>query len=486
MSNRNLAYSRSMTADSTQQALTSRLHETEEKPLDERIRQLLNLKQNKYTLRRFLGTLHFADLCEALDEPLTLDEAIACFTYMSPTQASRVLPGLHEERQKACLLAMSPSKASRILRQMANDDAVDVLQSLSADERRVILGEMPLDADTRTIHQLLIEAPDTAAGLMSTDFIRLPLTTTVGQAMHHIRQAEEKDFIYYLYLVDEEERLKAVVSLKKLLIHQQEETLLNHLATYDVKSVLDSFDQELVANLFRKYYNLLSVPVVDSADRLLGIITLDDVVDVIDEELQEDIYKSSGILLEEVSDERHLLSGPMLGAVKARLPWLSVTLVGQFFGAAIIAGFQGTVAQAVIAFSFLPLLSGLSGNVGAQSDTIAVRGLALEQLHPDNIRSVLWREFRVAAVMGLTFALAIGGTAFILYRHWQLSSLLFAFILIAVCTSALSGISVAYIIKTVFKKDPAGVGGPFITTGVDLILYGVYLSVLTMLLPSMI
>jgi magnesium transporter len=441
-------------------------------------------RRNPPALRRMLARLNFADLSEVLENVLTVEQAVAVFQLLAPGQAALVLTCLDEERQEACLLSLSSNKGSRVLRLMAADDAVDILQRLSQEDRRRILGEMPFDADTRTLHTLLMEAPDTAAGIMSTDYISLSVEDTVGDAMQLIRQAQEKDFIYYVYLVDTNQRLVGVVGLKKLVLHD-ESVPLARIATFDVKSILVSYDQEFAANLFRKYYNLLAMPVVDADETLRGIITLDDILEVIDEESSEDIYQASGISLEDM-DERNLLTGPVLNAVKARMPWLGVTLVGQLIASMIVASHQDTVSKAVIAFSFMPLLSGLSGNIGTQSDTIAVRGLALNLINDDNFLEKFKREVRVALTIATTFAVFVSLFALFRYQHWELSVLLFVSMTAGLTLSACLGISLPYLIQRYFKFDPAGVCGPFITTFLDMTTYAVYLTIITLILDRLI
>jgi magnesium transporter len=307
---------------------------------------------------------------------------------------------------------------------------------------------------------------------------------TVGEAMGLVRRAEEKDFIYYCYLVDSENQLVGVVSLKQLIL-LDESAPLSRIAQFDVKSILVTFDQELVANVFRKYYNLLAMPVVDPDNTLRGIVTIDDIIDVIEEETSEDIYKASGITLEEM-DERGLLIGPEIRAFKARFPWLSITMGGQFLASTIIAHFSHTVATAVIAISFMPLLTGLSGNMGTQSETITVRGLALEIITPDNIVPMLMREGRVALITGGFFATCVGFLSYILYHKWQLSLLLSAWIIVSQCTFAVLGMLVPYAFKRFFKVDPAGMAGPFISTLSDILTFLVYLSIVTIFLRQMI
>ncbi len=451
--------------------------------LGDKIRRYL-VTGNASALRRLLARHNFADIAEVMENTLTEEEAVKTFQYLNVGQAAQVLTSLNEERQMACLSSMPTVMGSRILRMMAVDDAVDILQELDRSQTQKILQEMPFDTDTRNIQHLLLEEPDTAAGLMSTDYVEVSVESTVGSAMNLIRRAEEKDFIYYVYLTDSDGHLVGVVSLKKLILHD-DSVPLSRISEFDVKSILTSYDQELVANVFRKYYNLLAMPVVDHENILRGIITIDDIIDVIEEETSEEIYRASGINLEEI-DEKNLIMGPAINAVKARMPWLSITLVGQLFGSTIIASYNQTVAAAVIAVSFMPLLTGLSGNMGTQSDTIAVRGLSQGLITDQNVWEKWRRELKVALVTGLTFGTLVMAISFVLYRHWELSLLLFFWITLSLCFSASAGILIPYTFKKVFNQDPAGVGGPFITTMSDILTFSLYLYVVTVLLERMI
>jgi len=451
--------------------------------MSEKIRRLLE-NRNGVALRRWLLRHNFADIADVMENTLELDEAIACFQLLNVGQAAQVLPSLSLDRQIGCLSSVPVVLSSQILRLMPSDDAVDILQELDTQQSQKILEEMPFDLETRSIHHLLREAPDTAAGVMSTDFLQINVQATVGEALQLIKEAEPKDFVYYCFLVDSEDRLVGVISLKQLIQHPPE-TPLRDEARFDMKTIHETDDQEAVANSFRKYYNLLAMPVVDSEDHLRGIITLDDIVEIIDEETSEDIYLATGINLEAI-DEKNLLTGPMIGAVRARIPWLMATVIGQFFAASVIASFHHTVASAVIAISFMPLLSGLSGNMGAQSETIAVRGLALELITQQNFVSKLFREIRVGAFTGLMFALGVGALSYIQYRHLGLSLMLAIAIIVSLSLSVILGITLPYVVRHVFKHDPAGVGGPIITTILDVTTFSTYLYFVTLFLDKMI
>lgn len=446
--------------------------------LTEQIRQML-ADNRRLALKHLMTRLHFADLTEVLETRLTEEEANQCLAVMPLGKAAEVLNSLNADRQIAGVLSMPHARASRVLRLMGADDAVDILQSLPMDARRRILGEMPTDDDTHSLHQLLLEEPDTAAGIMATEFIQVSVEQTVGEALESVRQADERDFIYYTYLVDKQERLVGVVSLKTLIL-KSPETPLQQVANFDIKTVHHQADQSEVVQRFRKYHNLLAMPVVDEEEYILGIVTLDDVLDVLEEETVEDIYQASGITLDD-QDEKHLLSGPVWKAVRSRLPWLSITMVGQMVGSLIITGFHDTVEKAAIAISFMPLLSGLSGNIGSQTDVVTVRGLALSQIRPDNFTSKLLRELRVALAISAICAVIVGSVSYIWYHKPWFSLLLVASILLSLCISALLGMVIPFWIRQTFKYDPAGVGAPFLTTFMDILTFTIYLALLSVL-----
>jgi magnesium transporter len=459
---------------------TRLMPETEK--LADRIQSYLD-KNNEDGLRRLLAKSNFADIADVFERVFQPEQRLRCFPLLETPLAAQVLTSLEHIHQLECLSSISPQLSSQVLRLMASDDAVDLLQELQLEDARKILDAMPFDPETRSLHHLMREEPDSAAGLMSTNFIAMPVESTVAGALEQIRHAQEKDFLYYIYLIDSNEELVGVVSLKKLILALPEVPL-NQLASFDIKSVLLTFDQELVANLFRKYYNLLAMPVVDSQNHLRGIVTLDDVVDIIDEESSQDIYLASGINIEQV-DEKNLLTGSVFKAVRARLPWLMVTMVGQLFASSIIASYREVMTLAVISVSFMPLLSGLSGNMGAQSETISVRGLAMNMIDDSNIMDKIKREFKIGLITGLFFGATVGLYALIVFHHGLLALFLFFSIVSALCLSSFLGMVLPYSFQKFLKQDPAGVGGPLITTLLDILTFSLYLFVLKHFLNQM-
>lgn len=447
--------------------------------LAERIKQQLE-RQNAQGVRRLLAKNNFADIAEVLENELTEEQLVDCFQYLEVRQASYIITHLESHLQIAVLSKLPVQLSSEIIRFLPSDDAVDILQELDNEQIKKILSEMPFDPETRSLHHLMMEAPDTAAGIMSTDYISVSVESTVGDALELIKTAEEKDFVYYCYLVDSQERLLGVVSLKQLILHPPEISV-QQIAHFDIKTIKTTEDQEVAANIFRKYFNLLAMPVVDEHEVLQGIITLDDVVDIIDEESSEDIYLSSGISIEQI-DEKNLLTGPMINAVKARMPWLAVTMFGQFFATLIIASYEHTMASAVIAVSFMPLLSGLSGNMGGQSETITVRGIALNLVNKENIFKKVRRELSVAIVTGLCFGVGVGLLSYFKYYNLILSCLLLVSVIASLCLASLMGMLIPYSFNRYFKQDPAGVGGPLITTLLDILTFSIFLYTITTLI----
>ncbi|MEM0950834.1 MAG: magnesium transporter [Cyanobacteria bacterium P01_H01_bin.74] len=450
--------------------------------LAEKIQRYLK-QNNPLPLRRLLARQNFADIIDVLENHIEADDVRTCFQHLNVGKAAKVLSGLSNSLQRLCLAELPVGLSCKLLRQMSTDDAADILQGMEAEDSQRILNGMPLDADTKILQVLMQAAPDTAAGIMSTDFLKISVDATVADAFQLIRQAQEKDFIYYIYLVDALDKLIGVVSLKQLFL-VSERLALSQVAEFDVKSLLLTFDQEFVATVFRKYYNLLSMPVTDSDNVICGIITIDDILSVIEEETSEDIYKASGISIE-VTDERGLLVGSEFRAFRARFPFLSIALGGQFLTATIIAHYSQTVASAVIAISFLPLLTGLSGSIGSQSETITVRGLALNMIDDNNIITMLAREIRVAFIIAVFFALIVGGLTYGFYQNPYLSLLLASWIVVSQCVFAGIGMFIPYGLKRFFKVDPAGMGGPFITTVSDILTFLLYLSVVTVLVSKL-
>lgn len=434
-------------------------------------------KRNPAQLRRLLNRTHFADVAEVMAHHLSKEQAVTCFQYLNMGQAAQVLLSLDDDLQAHCLNTLPTLIGGKILRAMASDDAVDVLQELEAADSQRLLEGMPLDEDTQAIQELLLEEPDTAAGLMTTDYIDITIDETAGEAMAKIRQAEDKDFIYYVYVVDENEQLLGVLSLKQL-VRCPEDMPVHQAMNSNVKSVLIHFDDAFVANLFRKYDNLLAMPVVDAQNTLRGIITVDDVIEVIEEENSEELYRASGINVEAV-DEKNLLTGPFWNAFKARFPWLGITVFAQLMASFIIASYETTVQTMVIAVSFMPLLTGLAGNMGTQTDTISVRGLALGLITPRNVWEKIRREWMVALSLGMSFSLIIGFFSFVIYRDLQLTLLLSTWVIGSLLLAGTVGMAVPYLYSQLFKRDPAGVGGPLITTTTDLLTFSIYLYILT-------
>ncbi len=401
---------------------------------------------------------------------LPRDDARALFGWLSPEVASDVLPELDDDF-RAAILDVYPADHIRVLLDdMDSDDAADVLADLPPEVAETVLSGLE---DASEVQELLEYAEDTAGGIMGTDFVAVPDTLTVGEATEEVRtNAERIEPIFGVYVVDAEGRLVGIASLKSLLLSRANEPVTSIIEP-DVMSVTPEVDQEDVARLMERY-DLVVLPVVDPGGRLVGRITIDDVVDVIREEAEEDIQRMSGVRNEEVTSS-------VLQMTRGRLVWLFLGLIGAFFSALVINNFGGQIEKAVVLAMFIPVVMAMAGNAGTQSSAIAVQGLAAGDLWSSDITRRLSKEVVVALINGLFLAAAVsllvvllGATNVITTPHVARLAITVALTLVAVIVVAASIGSTVPLMLDRFGIDPALATGPFITTSNDLIGLIVY------------
>jgi magnesium transporter len=315
---------------------------------------------------------------------------------------------------------------------------------------------------------------------MSPHFISVRGDLKCNAAVRYVRLKAKEigSQIVYVYVTQKFGELAGVISLRELFLASDNDAVADHMTT-DVVSVNVNSDREEAAELISKYH-FLALPVINENDQLVGIITIDDAVEVIEEEATADIYQSSGINVEAESD----ITAPSLtwrsyyGAYKTRSPWLIITLLGQYLAATIIAGFDSTVVAVPIAISFMPLLSGLSGNIGNQSTTIIVRGISTGEIDLKDAFSIFFHELLVSIAIGTTCATLTGLMSYFVYHNLTLS-LLIAFSLLL---SMALAVSLGTVTPMIFKQldiDPAVASGPLITTTIDILSFTVYLTLIS-------
>jgi magnesium transporter len=413
--------------------------------------------------------LHPADIAEVFGE-LTNEEAKFLYILLDDEEAADVLIEMEEDDRENFLKILPADVIARqFIDKMDSDDAADLLGELSEQKKEQILKSISNVEQAGDIVDLLGYDEDTAGGLMAKELVKVNEDWDMNKCMREIRrQAAEIDELYYVYVVDNEDILKGTLSLKRLLVSRSNAKIRN-IYNADVISVKTDTKSEEVANIMEKY-DLVSLPVVDPIGRLIGRITIDDVVDIIKEEAERDYQLISGITKDvEPSDNAFLLT-------RARLPWLLIGLAGGILGAQVISMFEENLRIDPRIALFFPLIAAMGGNVGVQSSSIVVQGIAAKVIDLESMGRKLLKEIFVALINGL-----ILGSLILLYNFIFKSSLELT---ITVSTALLSVIIFASVFGTFvplvlnkLKIDPALATGPFITTVNDVMGLLIYLGI---------
>ncbi|MBT2639240.1 magnesium transporter [Bacillus sp. ISL-45] len=415
--------------------------------------------------------LHPYDQAEFFSE-LDDEDRAKVYNFLSPEEMADLFENLEadEEDFKDVLAQMNPNYAADMLSNMYADDAVDVLNELDKDQVASYLTIMDEDA-AQEIKDLLHYEEYTAGSIMTTEFIAISANQTVRSAMYILKkEAPQAETIYYIFVVDEEKRLAGVVSLRDLIV-ADDETMIVEIMNDRVVSVSVGEDQEEVARMMRDY-NFLALPVVDFQNHLLGIITVDDIIDVMEEEASDDYSKLAGIADLDTVDQNPL------SAAKKRLPWLIILLFLGMFTASLIGRFEDTLDKVAILAVFIPLIAGMAGNTGTQALAVAVRGIATGDLEKESKWSIILREAGTGLITGAVCGILV---TFIVY-FWKgelfLGALVGISIFITLIISTLAGTLVPLLMHRL-KIDPAVASGPFITTINDIISILIYFGIAT-------
>ena len=409
--------------------------------------------------------IHPADIADILRN-LPSDKRKPFFDSLDSEVGARVLRQLDPVSEFDLLKKLDSSVISEILDEMPSDDAADVVAGLSKEKAGQVLKLMAKE-DSARIQNLLKYDSETAGGIMTTDFVALNAEINAEQAIHLLRQRVKPGPIHYVYVVDNEQRLLGVLMLKKLLVSEPD-IRLKDIMNEDIVSVRSSLDQEEVARLVSKY-DLLAIPVVDERDHLIGVVTVDDIIDVLKEEATEDIFKLGG------TDDEELSKKSTLNVSRVRLPWLVVTLFEGIICAALIRFFQFTLERTIALAFFIPVIMGMGGNIGIQSSTIVVRGLATVRISLSQIGNVLFKEIRVGLIMGLVCGSVVALIAYLLEKTLLLGMVVGISMFIAITVAATMGSLIPLIFKRL-KVDPAVASGPFITSSNDIVGILIYFS----------
>ncbi len=416
--------------------------------------------------------------------------------HLPPAMALAVLEAIEEPAKKAQVLSeadpelaaelivqLAPEEIAALLSEMYSDDSAQILENIDDELREQIIRQMR-QAESEEVQERFDYLDETAGRIMVPDFLALSPETTVAEAITALREGADVELVYYIYVVNEAGKLDGVVSLRRLLLVDPSTPLLAVMVP-DVITVRVDEDQEEVANRVERY-NLVAIPVVDDVGKMLGVITVDDVIDIIKEEATEDILRLAG-----TGEEDPLLSGSVLRSFRARWPWLLASCFGGMFAFLATHWFEDLLSRVVLLAGLIPVVMGMGGNVGTQTSTLVVRGLAIRRLDASQLLRVMFRELQVGGLLGLAYAGLVGVLVVAFEATAGLGNLGTGVLRLATVAGLgiLSSMLVATGIGTAIpllldrmKLDPAVATGPIVTVSIDVCAVLSYFGIARLLL----
>jgi magnesium transporter len=424
-------------------------------------------------LRKIVNKTHAADL-SIVFRSLTLSQQHQLFALISdPEIKGAVFSELEEDNLLEFIEGLHLDELVEILDNMPTDDAADLIGKLPEEKSHAILDRMQRE-DSEEVEGLLKYENDTAGGIMVPDFIALTQNTTAKEAIALV----QKDYIdvempFYLYVVDEYSKLVGVCSLRQLVVVSPEKPLKEFMTT-DVFSVQTDMDQEEVARIVARY-DILAVPVVDENNRLVGIVTVDDVIDIFRQEATEDILKMAGV------GEEFVETKSILRSTRIRFPWLFASCIGGIVAFYIIGQFEEGLRQLAYLAAFIPVIMGMGGNIGTQSSTIVVRGLATGRINLRETWRVVFKELAIGFLLGVIYGSLI---AMVAQFQFSLVFLAIAVGIAVICSMTIAALVGSMVPMTLARMniDPAIASGPFVTTAIDIIAVYCYFQIATFFL----
>lgn len=432
------------------------------------VQSSINDRNSKY-LSRLIDRLRPADLADLI-EHLKPEERLYLFEMLDPEGAGEVLVEIEGPVQESILSDLDNSAITEIVQELDSDDAADVVGDLPASRAKDIIETLEDDISDE-LEKLLPYEEDSAGGIMALEYVAVRDHSSIQEAINIIKEKrEEVENLYYLWVVDDFGRLVGVVSLKDLVL-EPSDRLIREIMNSEVISVDVHRDQEEVAQLVKKY-DLVSIPVVDEYNNLVGRITHDDIIDVLEEEADEDISLMAGVMHQEITEESYVKIS------KARLPWLIAGLCGGLMAALVINRFENSIEKLIALAFFFPVIMAMGGNTGTQAATVAVRGLATGDISLVNVWKRLWVEMKVAMANGIICGIILGTVVYIWIGNIGLGCVISVALMLIIIISGFIGAAVPLALKRL-NIDPALATGPFVTTSNDILSLLIYLGLVT-------
>ena len=429
------------------------------------------LEEKKFgQLRACLSEMNPADIALFMEE-VSLESLPVVFRILSKSVAAETFTFMDSDLQEHLIHSFSDNELKAVINEIYLDDAVDIVEEMPANVIKRILRSASPDK-RKMINEILKYPEDSAGSLMTIEYVSLRRRMTVKEALNRIRKTGlDKETIYTCYVTTDHNRLVGIVTAKTLLLADETDVVEDIMERNPIYvSTLE--DKEVVANTFQKY-DFLALPVVDDECRLVGIVTVDDAMDVLQEEATEDIEKMAAI----IPDDKPYLKTSVFELFKSRIPWLMLLMISAAFTGMIIHSYESSLASHVILTSFIPMLMGTGGNSGSQSSVTVIRSLSLGEVEFSDIFIVIWKEIRVSLLCGFTLAIAsFLKTLWLDGAGMQISFIVSSTILATVITAKLVG-SVLPILASKIGFDPAVMANPFITTIVDTLSLVLYFNI---------
>ena len=436
----------------------------------EEIKELIENKQFTQ-LKKELKEMKSADISEILDE-LDKEQAVILFRLLSKEKAGMAFSYMETDMREKLIKDLTDTELKNILDELFMDDTVDLIEEMPSNVVTRILRNVDKN-DRKIINELLKYPEDSAGSIMTTEFIDLKEDMTIEQALDRIRKiGTDSETIYTCYVLGKNRKLQGIISIKELLLAKEETLIADNMET-NIISVNTLEDQEEVAKKFDKY-DLYALPVVDNENRLVGIVTVDDAINVLQDEAEEDFEKMAAM----APTEESYFETSVFKHAKNRIVWLLILMLSSAITGTIITKYEDAFAAVPLLVAFLPMLMDTGGNCGSQSSTLIIRGLATDELEVKDVFKILWKEIRIAVIVGISLATINGLRIFAQYKNLQLACT----VGLSITTTVILSKSIGCLLPLLAKKlklDPAIMAAPLITTIVDILSVLVYFNIAT-------
>lgn len=425
-------------------------------------------------LKEYLQSVNSADLPSLFDE-LDDENILIIYRLLSKEKAAEVFAELDPDIQEKLINGFSEKELKNVINELFMDDTVDLIEEMPSNVVKRILRNIN-QADRKIINELLNYPEDSAGSIMTTEFIDLKENMTVEQALEKIKKIGlEKETIYICYVLSASRKIRGTVNLKTLVISEKD-TVIKDIMETNVITVSTLEDQENVVKMFDKY-NFLALPVVDTEKRLVGIITVDDAMDVLQDEVSEDFEKMAAI----TPSEESYFKTSVFEHAKNRIVWLIVLMLSSIVTGAIITKYETAFATVPLLVAFIPMIMGTTGNCGSQTSTLIIRGMSNDEISLKDYFKAVWKEFRVALLVALMLGIANGARIMLQYKDIQLSIVVWASLLGTVVLAKFLGCSLPMLAKKL-KIDPALMATPVITTISDMCSVLIFFKIATIVM----